>query len=61
MIIVDRNSGVLGKCLELFSKLLNTAHMKTLIANPEYAKLREINLWVAGQLLMKIPDWISIV
>lgn len=35
--------------------------MKTLIVNPEYLKLREINLWVAGQLLVKTADWINMI
>ena len=35
--VVDKNAGVLNKCLELFSHLLGTQHMKTLIQQPLYA------------------------
>ena len=38
--VVNRNKGVLNKCLELFSQLLGTAHMKQYQDKGAYAALR---------------------
>lgn len=59
--VVERNHGVLGKCLELFSRLMNTVHMKTLIVKPEYKNLRKTNLKIAETLFKTTNQWISII
>lgn len=38
--VVNRNNGVLNKCLELFSQLLGTAHMKQYQGKKAYDALR---------------------
>jgi len=59
--VVNRNKGVLNKCLELFSQLLGTGHMKQYQDKAAYCKLREVNLWVAGEVLGYIQQWLKMV
>ena len=59
--VVDRNKGVLNKCLELFSQLLGTAHMKQYQDKAAYVALREVNLWVAREVLGHLREWLKVV
>jgi hypothetical protein len=57
--LVERNGGVLNKCLELFSQLLGSQHMHKFQKQPDYVALREVNLWAAAQLLPKCREWLQ--
>jgi hypothetical protein len=59
--VVNRNQGVLNKCLELFSQLLGTAHMKQYQDKPAYCALREVNLWAAREMLGHVKEWLRVV
>ena len=59
--VIERNGGVLGKCLEMFSQLMGVVRMKEFRENQRYRELRRVNLIVGEELVKKINVWMDMI